>query len=456
MEIIPDRFRVEDYIGNVFSCKCGNQHTIALKKVVIKPGAINNVADIIKELNCKYPMIICGPNGRDAAGTAVNKLVSESGFKPIFHVLDEEDLVPNEEALGEIMMAHKIDVDIIVAVGTGTVNDICKFISFHMGIPYIIVATAPSMDGFASSGAALVTQNLKTTYESHVPAAIVGDVDILKKAPMEMITAGMGDILGKYICLTDWKIARIVNDEYYCPVIVEMVQQSLERVAANAKKVLVRDEQAVSAIMEALVLTGIAMAFAGNSRPASGSEHHISHYWEMKFQLDGKKAILHGTKVGIGTVLTSHMYNKLKTIKPDFEKARQHAENYDMKAWEDNMHRTFQKAAPGVIELEKKTGKNSAEAHRARIAVIEKKWDKITEIIDTCVPATETIINILKELGAPAFPEKIGIDYDMVYDSIIVAKEVRNRYTLLQLLWDLGIEEEMAHELVDWLKTQKG
>ncbi len=85
-----------------------------------------------------------------------------------------------------------------------------------------------------------------------------------------------------------------------------------------------------------------------------------------------------------------------------------------------------------------------------------EKWDKITELIDTCVPATETIINILKELGAPAFPEMIGIDYDMVYDSIIVAKEVRNRYTLLQLLWDLGIEEEMAHELVDWLKTQKG
>lgn len=455
MEIRPDEFEVEDYLGKTFECECGKKHSTELKRVIIKPGALKDIPALIKDLGCVRPMVICGANGKKAAGTAVNELLSQNGYETVFHVLESWELIPNEAALGEVLMAHEINVDIIVAVGTGTINDICKFLSFHMGIPYVAVATAPSMDGFASNGAALIKQNLKTTYAAHVPVAIVGDVDVLKNAPLNMITAGLGDIIGKYICLTDWKIAGIITDEYYCPTIVKMVQQSLDRVTENAAKVLQRDEEAVSAIMEALVVTGIAMSFAGNSRPASGSEHHISHYWEMKFQLEGRKPILHGTKVGIGTVLTGFIYNYLKDIKPDFEYARIHSENFDMKAWEKNISRTFMQAAPGVIALEHEVKKNSKETHAKRIELIEKKWDDIVEIIKSSVPHTDTIIEMLRSLNAPVFPKDIGIDSQTVFDSIIVAKEVRDRYTLLQLLWDLGIEEQIAGQLVSWLNEQE-
>lgn len=455
MKIRPNEFEVEDYLGKTFECDCDRKHSTELDRVLIKSGALREVPDLIKELGYKRPMVICGPYSKKAAGNAVNELLVESGFETIFHVLNSSELIPNEAALGELLMAHEINVDIILAVGTGTINDICKFMSFHMGIPYVVVATAPSMDGFASSGAALITQNLKTTYSAHVPTAIVADIDVLKCAPIHMITAGLGDILGKYICLTDWKISKIITGEYYCPTIVKMVEHSLEKVTKNATKVLQRDEDAVSAIMEALVLTGIAMSFVGNSRPASGSEHHISHFWEMKFQLEGRKPILHGTKVGIGTVLSCYMYNQLTKINPDFEKARKHAADFDMDAWEKNIHRTFMQAAPGVIELEQKVKKNSVETHRKRIDIIEKKWDEIVNTIQTSVPATSTIIDMLEKLNAPVFPKDIGIDSTTVYDSIIVAKEVRDRYTVLQLLWDLGIEKEMADQLVGWLKKQE-
>ena len=161
MKIRPKEFKVEDYLGKSFECDCGHKHTTALRNVVIKPGAIKEVASLVKDLGCKCPMIVCDRNTKAAEGGLVDEVLAENGLQTVFHLLDMAEVVPNESVLGELLMAHNPSVDIIIAVVTGTINDICKFLSFHLGMPYIIVATAPSMDGFASIGAALITENLK-------------------------------------------------------------------------------------------------------------------------------------------------------------------------------------------------------------------------------------------------------------------------------------------------------
>ena len=199
----------------------------------------------------------------------------------------------------------------------------------------MIFATAPSMDGFVSVGAALIHNHVKTTYQAHVPVAVLGDPEILAKAPMEMIVAGLGDILGKYTCLVDWKMAHLIEDEYYCEVIDKMVKESIEIVVEESDGIKQRDQEAVKHLMEALVLTGVAMSFVGNSRPASGSEHHLSHYWEMQFQMEGKKPILHGIKVGVGMLAVIKMYEMLEKEAPDFAAAK--------------------KRRPGLWELEEKS-----------------------------------------------------------------------------------------------------
>ena len=310
------------------------------------------------------------------------------------------------------------------------------------------------MDGFASTGAPLITNHLKTTYTTHSPQAIIGDLDILCKAPMNMITAGLGDILGKYTCLTDWKISHIINEEYYCETIAQMVEVSIRKVVDNIGLVKTRDPKVIANIMEALVLTGIAMSFVGNSRPASGSEHHISHFWEMKFLFEGRKPVLHGTKVGIGTVAVTYLYSVLKTQKIDFQKARLAAKNFDYKKWEKKIIETYSRAAPGVIELEKKVKKNSAETHAVRIANIEKNWPEIVKVMDSLPPVSQ-IEQMLSGLDAPINPAQVGVDYQTVVDSILVAKEVRDRYTLLQLLWDLGIADEMAVKAADYFRCEQ-
>lgn len=452
--IQPETFSISDYLNQTFSCSCGTSHSTALKDVEINTGAIRKIPFFMEKYGHKKAFIVCDRNTYNAGGHDVKKVLDDAGIANSIFVYSAEELVPDEAAVGDLIVNFDKDADLIIAVGTGTINDTCKYISYQMGLDYFAVATAPSMDGFASTGAPLITHHLKTTYNAHTPEVIIGDLDILCKAPMNMITAGLGDILGKYTCITDWKISRIINEEYYCDTIVKMVEVSIQKVVDNVDLVKTRDPKVIANIMEALILTGIAMSFVGNSRPASGSEHHISHFWEMKFLFEGRTPVLHGTKVGIGTVAIVYLYNAVKTKEIDFEKAKLTAKNFDYNKWEKMIRDTYNSAAPGVIELEKKVKKNSAETHAVRIARIEKYWPELVRVMYSLPPVTK-IEGMLSELGAPINPAQVGVDYQTVVDSIIVAKEVRDRYSLLQLLWDLGIVDEMAVKVADYFKNEQ-
>lgn len=149
-------------------------------------------------------------------------------------------VIPNDDAIESVEESLE-GVDLILAVGSGVMQDLCKFISHKSGIPYFVVATAPSMDGYASSGAAMITDGMKVTYSAKVPDAIIADTDFLKTAPLEMIKAGYGDIIGKYSALCDWKLGQIVNGEYLCPEIYKLTLEMVEKVLPLSKKLLARD-----------------------------------------------------------------------------------------------------------------------------------------------------------------------------------------------------------------------
>ena len=452
--INPETAAISDYLNRTFPCSCGKRHEADLKDVEISAGALQKLPEYIRRYGHGKSLVVCDRNTYRACGEQVKKILDEAGCANSLHILSSENVVPDEAALGELLVSLDPETDLIVAVGTGTINDMCKFVSYQLGIEYFIVGTAPSMDGFASAGAPLITNHMKTTYPAHAPQVILGDLDILCRAPMNMITAGVGDTLGKYTCLLDWRLANIVNGEYYCPWIVRMVETSLKRVTDSIGRVGTRDPETVANIMEALVLTGIAMSFVGNSRPASGSEHHLSHYWEMMFLFEGRRPVLHGTKVGIGAVTSAYLYGLLKNSKIDFEKARRSAGSYHYETWEKLMRETYGEAAPGVIGLEKKAGKNAVENRLARIDRIERHWPEILRAIDALPPAAE-IERMLTGLGAPVNPAQVGVGSQMVYNGILVSKELRDRYTLFQLLWDLGILEEMASRAVRYFEREQ-
>lgn len=444
-------------LGKEMHCSCGRVHSTDLKSIDIGRGALDRLPDTLRALGFGRAYLVADVNTWDAAGRAAADRLTASGFSFTSFVLPDTELVPDEKAVGALLLHMPQDADLVLAVGAGTINDLCKYVSFLRGVDYVILATAPSMDGFVSAGAALIVDHVKVTYDAQAPVAVIGDTQILAQAPMEMITAGLGDMLGKYTCLLDWKLAHLITGEYYCDHVEGMVRTALRTMLAQSGRIRDRDPVVIGSVTEALVLTGIAMKFVGNSRPASGCEHHMSHYWEMKFLMEGKKAILHGTKVGVAAVAALRMYQMLaQTLGelPDFDFSGAAARPFDRAAWETQIRDVFGDAAEGIIALEDRTQKNDMQARNQRLQTIEKKLKEILWAIRHDLPPVEEVEKLLLSLDAPVHPEQIGVSLTEVREAVLYAKEVRDRYTLLQLLWDLGLSEDFADRLISYYSPQ--
>jgi glycerol-1-phosphate dehydrogenase [NAD(P)+] len=436
------------YLGKEINCSCGHKHYSAVKRIDIDKGAVKRLPGHIKEFGYKKIFIVADKNTWKAAGQAAADEMAAAAIAFDKIILDYDEVIPDEHVIGEILAAVLPGTDLILAVGSGTINDLCKLVSFRMGLDYIIYATAPSMDGFVSIGSAVILNHVKTTLDCHGPVAVIGDVDVLSQAPMRLIAAGLGDTLGKYTCLFDWKLSRLINDEYYCEEVVEMVETAISTVMKYSNEVKNRKAEAVKAVTEALVLTGIAMSFVGNSRPASGCEHHFSHFWEMKAFMHGKFPALHGTQVGVGTIIALYLYHMLENQEVDFATVK--ASSFDKEAWIKEIKEVYEIAADGIIAVEEKSKKNDISMRNQRLEVIEKNWDKIRQMIRDNLPKVKDMEDLFAGLDAPTNPTQIDVSLEELYQSVIYAKEVRPRYTVLQLIWDLGLSKEYAEKTKEY------
>ena len=450
MQLIKEnisKFKIQDYLGKNFTCDCGREHTVEIENVIIENGAINKMPEVLKLLHYNKVFLVADTNTYKAAGEQVENVIIGNGFELKKHVYKrDDDLVPDEVTIGEFIINYYNDADVIVAVGSGVLNDLCKFMSYKLNTPYIIVATAPSMDGYASIGSALSIENLKTTVSGEVPKAIIGDVDVLKDAPLDMIRAGFGDMVGKYSAINDWKLGKMVNDEYYCDYVSGMVMHSLKKCMETAEGLENRENEAIRNLMEGLVLTGIAMSFTGNSRPASGSEHHLSHFVEMMYLFDKKQAPPHGVKVGFNTIVMNYIRQRLSESNPDINEVLKKASSFNKDKWTDDVKRLFRQAAPGVIHLNENEGINSYDKRVERVKRIIDNWEEFASLLKE-VPHHEEIREILKRIGAPISLKELNVDKETIINGLVYAKEVRKRYTVLQLAWDLGLLDDIATEM---------
>jgi len=298
-------------------------------------------------------------------------------------------------------------------------------------VPFAIVATAPSMDGFASHVTPLIRKGLKITFPAHTPKIIIGDLRLLETAPRVLVAAGIADVLGKINSLVDWKIGAIVTGEYYCPWVASVMRLALTRVIDLAES----GGDLTLPLMEALTLAGLAMSFANETRPAAGIEHHIAHTWEMIFLNEGRKLVPHGVKVGIGTVLAMQMAQQLRCV-DILNLNPPHPIAHD--TWISEMRRVFGPASVDIINLELKVRKNDVSNMLARRESAVSHWPEIIALLEG-LPSPEEIVSLLKLCGGASSPSDIGLTDDYVRDAMLYAKEQRYRFTIQQLAYDIGV-----------------
>ena len=450
MEMFNSPHALEDYLAKELICACGQTHYVPIKAVEIGAGVLEKLPDYVVKFGYNRPFIICDAITYEIAGARCESSLHVGAIHPECYILTH--LGFDEATLGEIVVNIPVDCDLIIGVGTGSITDITRYSSYKLHLPCFTVATGAPMDGFAASIGIMNVNNLKATMPAHNSEVIIGDTDILKSAPYRMTVAGFGDLIGKITCLNDWELARIIIDEHYCPNIVALVKECLDNVIRESDKIRERDPEVLGNIMRGLVLSGVAISLNADSRPASGAEHHVSHYWETVLEQRGQSHSMHGEQVAVGTVLVLMLAQELVKSKPDFAKARIVAAEFDRVEWEREIRRCYGSAADEVIQMENEAGKNEVKGRLARIERMEAHWGEIVSQLRT-LPTAEYLLELLRKIGCPCLPTEIGIDYSTLKDTLMYCKEIRKRYTIFQTVYDLGIMDNLSDNIINHIKA---
>jgi len=332
--------------------------------------------------------------------------------------------------------------DIFVGVGSGTISDITRYTAYKFKVPFVLFPTAPSMDGFASSVAALTIDNLKTTVLAKPPEALFIDIDVINNAPPILKKAGFGDLMGKITALLDWQLSHFLTDEKIDYEVLNTVKDTYLKTLYS-----VESKEFSKNLLEGLIISGQMMTKVGSSRPASGSEHHISHFLEYH-----KVKAYHGIKVGLATLYILEFYRHFLSLSKDEILERTHY-NLNMDTWQDLIRKYFKPTHEGVI----KTNLNRVlkiNDRKFREGIIKRLVDKkefIDQMIRESLTIYEDLINAYKMLGMPTNYKDIGVCDELFLMSFICAPNIRDRFTILHLYEFLGLTDKVTESFQNTL-----
>lgn len=404
-------------------CGCGKEHHIDVKEIIIEEGAVDKLEHEMSDGFLKEyisPLLICDTNTYRVAEEIMEEIYDRCQEL----VLDAEDLRADEYAVEIVENYMEDDIDLILALGAGTIHDISRYVAFKYKIPFVSIPTAASVDGFVSTVASMTWNGLKQTMPAAAPICVYADTRIFAEAPRRLNASGVSDLLGKYICLADWQIAHMLTGEYYCDYVADLEKKALRTVRGCLADIGMGDEEACEKLMYALILSGLAMQMVGNSRPASGAEHHLSHLWEMEV-LCGHLDALHGEKVSVGMMLVLKQYKEIgRKIRSGRCQVREFAETD-----EELLEATFGKKGllDGILMENHPELLDELDPQR-----LEECLDDIAELIEE-LPDVDEMQEMLQKAGCKSRVEDIGLTKEVIPDSLRLAPYVRRRLTLLRV-----------------------
>ncbi len=399
-------------------CRCGKEHRMATDLCVIEEGALARFDEYLEKAGVTGPRCAV----YDTNTYAIPALRRPKAAQEV--VLKAEGLHADENSTAELESRLGSDIRVLIAVGTGSIHDTVRYVAAKKGLTFVSVPTAASCDAFCSTVAAMTWHGFKKTLPAKAPALVVADLDVISTAPRFLTLSGIGDMLGKFVALADWKIARAVTGEELCPVIYGIMKDAVDGIWANCRDILKGSVEAYESVTYGLLMSGLAMQLNVTSRPASGAEHHISHFIEVGPQILGTESgALHGEKVGVGTVLASAEYHRL-------------AETEDISGCvipyrPVPAERFMEVFGPKLCDacIEENANDCLAAVTPEKLA---EKWPEIREIIAE-IPSSEEIFGCLEDLGAKRTLPDIEVDAGALPVLLDCSPLMRNRLTLMRM-----------------------
>ena len=409
------------------------------KSVTIDDRAVEHLVAFCRDNALDKLFLVADTNTYEAQGRAVEKALRAAGFDLKQIIFTNKEVIADAAHVFDVLIAAGAEQRTYIAVGSGTLTDITRFASHRTHSQFISVPTAPSVDGFASIGAPLIIHGVKISVYCQAPYAIFADINTLAHAPQTMIAAGFGDMLGKLTSIADWRLGRLLWNEPYDEAIAQRTLDAVQICADNVDGIGQGEPQAISRLFDALLESGYCMLDFGESRPASGAEHHTSHYWEMKLLREGRPAILHGAKVGVATVMVAALYDQVRALSREEISDLLEAATWPARDAEvAHIRAAYDELADGVIADHKAFLDITTEQVEALKRRILENWDAI-QAIAAQVPPAATVAELLRRAGGPATAAELGFDdaeRDLGFDS---GHYLRNRFTVRKLVKVLGV-----------------
>lgn len=423
---------------------------------LIDPQAIQKSYPVLRTYLQPGPwLIVADRNTWQAAGEALVHALTQAAQPWQRHLLGApagEDVICSDTIIAEVQQAlARGDFSAAIALGAGTVNDVVKMATHNLGMAMAVVGTAPSMNGYNSAIAAVLSDGVKTTQTCQAPRVVIADLQVMAQAPYRMIASGLGDLLSKPVSNSDWRLSARLLGTHHSPEAMEIIEHGARALDGVAERLPARDIQAVGGLVDSLILSGIAMSVAGSSSPASGGEHLISHYIDMTAYAFDQAHDLHGCQVGVGTLTTALFYENLRALDPNsIDIAARVAALPSWEDYEQELRARFGPLFDAVVKHARR-GYPTADALAARLTQLVEEWDIIQEEVAQTLRTRQSLEDELRRAHAPVRYRELGVDRERARRAIVHSKDIRNRYTILHLAWELGLIDAWADAALDVL-----
>ena len=432
-----------------FACACGQTHTNPIGETVIRPGALSELPAVVERLGLnKKLVVVTDAMVNDIVGKRIVEEWRQAGLS-VETVVFPLPLIPDERALGVILVALERGCGAVVGLGGGSITDLTRYVGTKMGVPQISCPTAITHDGFFTDMALLIVGGMKSTLPGDPPTAVLADMDVIKNAPVRMNAAGLGEMSAKQTALCDWYAASLIRGEHYCEETEALMKEAIAEAFESSAGVRRGDPEALNKLADALYKSAVDMYWYGSARTGAGAEHHLTHYWVMRHNARGEKPNLHGAEAGVGSVLVCDLWARLLAIdETTFDVEAAVAKMPTKEEWEERVKQGYGEAAPEAFKAQKNKS-FSKEERRQEVQAILAALPKCREKFAGFLPNYKELAQKLREAGAPYAPCQLHVTREELMDSVRYAKEVRSKYTSLWIVDALGLLEEFAQALAD-------